>query len=176
MRDRKSNESRRKLLKSIAAGSGAVVAGKSLPESWSKPIVDSVMLPAHAATTIVSISYWGLNVQATGVGYIEPNKNGIHACIVVTGDMADITFQGGANKGRRRGTVPLDGTRGDAVSVASAPDCKGPVPTKQIFVIEHSPDSVTFGVRGSNDKADTGFDVTIFKGTCGSFPALDGIC
>jgi len=46
-----SNESRRKLLKSIAAGSGAIVAGKSLPESWSRPIVDSVLLPAHATTS-----------------------------------------------------------------------------------------------------------------------------
>ena len=46
-----SKDSRRKLLKSIAAGSGAVVAGKSLPESWSKPVIDSIVLPAHAATT-----------------------------------------------------------------------------------------------------------------------------
>ena len=46
-----SDKSRRKLLKSIAAGSGAIVAGKSLPESWSKPVVDSVMLPAHAQTS-----------------------------------------------------------------------------------------------------------------------------
>ena len=46
-----SNESRRKLLKSIAAGSGAVVAGKSLPESWHRPIVESVVLPAHALTS-----------------------------------------------------------------------------------------------------------------------------
>jgi len=51
MTDKNSTDSRRKLLKSIAAGSGAVIAGKSLPESWSKPIVDTVMLPAHAATT-----------------------------------------------------------------------------------------------------------------------------
>ena len=49
MNNRKSN--RRKLLKSIAAGGGAVVAGKSLPESWTKPVVDSVLLPVHAATT-----------------------------------------------------------------------------------------------------------------------------
>ena len=48
------NDIRRKLLKSIAAGSGAVVAGKSLPESWSKPVIDPVMLPAHAATTDVT--------------------------------------------------------------------------------------------------------------------------
>ena len=46
-----SDQSRRKLLKSIAAGSGAIVAGKSLPESWSKPVVDSVILPAHAQTS-----------------------------------------------------------------------------------------------------------------------------
>lgn len=51
MADKKPNDSRRKLLKSIAAGSGAVVAGKSLPESWSKPVVNSVLLPAHAETT-----------------------------------------------------------------------------------------------------------------------------
>ena len=48
MTDNKSSESRRKLLKSIATGGGAIVAGKSLPESWSRPVVDSVMLPAHA--------------------------------------------------------------------------------------------------------------------------------
>jgi len=46
-----SGTSRRKLLKSIAAGSGAIVAGKSLPESWSRPVVDSVLLPAHAQTS-----------------------------------------------------------------------------------------------------------------------------
>lgn len=51
MTDKKSSESRRKLLKSIAAGSGAIVAGKSLPESWSRPVVESVLLPAHAQTS-----------------------------------------------------------------------------------------------------------------------------
>lgn len=56
MTEEKSSESRRKLLKSIAAGSGAIVAGKSLPESWSRPVVDSVMLPAHAQTSLISCS------------------------------------------------------------------------------------------------------------------------
>jgi hypothetical protein len=46
-----SDQSRRKLLKSIAAGSGAIVAGKNLPEKWTRPVVDSVMLPAHAQTS-----------------------------------------------------------------------------------------------------------------------------
>lgn len=56
MTESKSNSKRRSLLKSIAAGSGAIVAGKSLPESWSKPVVDAVILPAHAETTDESIS------------------------------------------------------------------------------------------------------------------------
>ena len=51
MSNKKSSDSRRKILKSIAAGSGAIVAGKSLPESWSRPVVDSVLLPAHAQTS-----------------------------------------------------------------------------------------------------------------------------
>jgi len=56
MTDKKSSESRRKLLKSIAAGSGAVVAGKSLPDKWTAPVVDSVMLPAHAQTSPATYS------------------------------------------------------------------------------------------------------------------------
>jgi hypothetical protein len=42
MTNNKSNESRRNLLKSITAGNGAILAGKSLPESWRRPVVDSV--------------------------------------------------------------------------------------------------------------------------------------
>ena len=51
MSDKKSSESRRNLLKSIAAGGGAIVAGKTLPEKWTAPVVDSVLLPAHAQTS-----------------------------------------------------------------------------------------------------------------------------
>jgi len=64
-----SNSSRRKLLKSIAAGSGAIVAGKSLPESWSRPVVDSVILPAHAQTSGLRSFFGG----AAQVGSISHN-------------------------------------------------------------------------------------------------------
>ena len=66
MTDKKSSESRRKLLKSIAAGSGAIVAGKSLPESWSRPVVDSVMLPAHAETSPITGPFAGTADVDTG--------------------------------------------------------------------------------------------------------------
>lgn len=71
-----SSENRRKLLKSIAAGGGAIVVGKSLPESWSKPVVDSVMLPAHAQTSpsepICNESIVYTNIIDAGTGFVIP--------------------------------------------------------------------------------------------------------
>ncbi len=43
-------ESRRRALKSTLIG-GAVISTSAAPDKWKKPILDSVMLPAHATTT-----------------------------------------------------------------------------------------------------------------------------
>ena len=43
---------RRALLKGIVAGSAVVGGSKALPEQWSKPLTDSVVLPSHAQTTV----------------------------------------------------------------------------------------------------------------------------
>src|SRR5690606_15413149 len=45
------NKARRRLLKGIAAGGGTIAAGASLPERWTRPVVEAVSLPAHAQTT-----------------------------------------------------------------------------------------------------------------------------
>ena len=60
MTDKKSNNKRRKLLKLITTSSGAIVAGKAIPESWSKPVVNSILLPVHASTTLQSCSECGV--------------------------------------------------------------------------------------------------------------------
>ncbi len=56
MSEKQSNGGRRNLLKTIAVGSGAVVAGKSMPANWTKPVVDAVLLPLHAATSPIAAS------------------------------------------------------------------------------------------------------------------------
>lgn len=42
---------RRRLLKSLTVGGVAAVTAKSLPNEWTKPVVNGVVLPAHAQTT-----------------------------------------------------------------------------------------------------------------------------
>ena len=48
--DRKvgSGETRRKALKKIAIGGGAAAGMAILPEKWAKPLVDVIVVPAHA--------------------------------------------------------------------------------------------------------------------------------
>jgi len=45
------NTTRRRVLKTLAAGAGAAVWHSSLPQTWVKPIIESVTLPAHAQTS-----------------------------------------------------------------------------------------------------------------------------
>jgi hypothetical protein len=96
MHDEQANKARRKLLKTIAAGGGVVVAGKSLPDSWTRPVVDSVMLPAHAQTSPGSGTGGGTGGGGTG------------SCLV-TGDYC--AGQGtGAGAGSMVIRVSADGT------------------------------------------------------------------
>lgn len=43
--------SRRKLLKSFAVGGGVAATAASMPKEWVKPVLDQVVLPAHAQTS-----------------------------------------------------------------------------------------------------------------------------
>lgn len=44
-------KARRKILRGAAAGGGVAAGLHALPEKWASPVVDSVVLPAHAATS-----------------------------------------------------------------------------------------------------------------------------
>ena len=48
------NPTRRKLIKSAVAGGAVVTAAELMPTNWTKPVIQSVVLPAHAATTMLT--------------------------------------------------------------------------------------------------------------------------
>ena len=47
----RSSSNRRAALKKLLASGAVVTASQSVPEKWAKPVVDSVLLPAHAQTS-----------------------------------------------------------------------------------------------------------------------------
>ncbi len=143
MANKKSNDSRRKLLKSIAVGSGAVVAGKSLPESWTKPVIDTVMLPAHAETS-------GCAIYA--VSHIEFKNEGedslLTVCATVCGDSAEVTQAtdwDNVGYNQRSGTIPIGGASGQMPQTAVAPGCEGDgPPSRSATLTDLTADSVVF--------------------------------
>lgn len=66
-----SNRARRRLLKAIAGGGGLAYSNAALPRNWSRPVIDSVVLPAHAQTT---------GVTDTTSGPDRPNRPGPVTC------------------------------------------------------------------------------------------------
>ncbi len=83
---------RRRALLGLAGG---VVGASQLPTTWTKPVVDSVILPAHAQTTVVPttpaptttlpiINFRGqFSVDVNFVGIDQPQE-GLHATILDT--------------------------------------------------------------------------------------------
>ncbi|MGA8260696.1 MAG: twin-arginine translocation signal domain-containing protein [Arenicellales bacterium] len=49
--------SRRRLLKALTGTGGMMATGAVLPTKWVSPVVDSIMLPAHAQTSLVVGNY-----------------------------------------------------------------------------------------------------------------------
>lgn len=117
-----SNKSRRKLLKSIAAGSGVIVAGKSLPESWSRPVVDSVMLPAHAQTscttdTITVTSLSSDNIFSRFVVIVDSSDTLVASCNDINGETATAS---GLAPGTYRVLGDSEGPRTHIITVATS--------------------------------------------------------
>lgn len=51
--------SRRRLLKSLMVGGSILTISRSLPEKWVRPVVESVVLPAHAQTSAINGHFAG---------------------------------------------------------------------------------------------------------------------
>lgn len=144
-----SNENRRRLLKSITVSGTAIIATKSLPESWIRPMVKSVIIPAHAQTSVTTLNYFGQNVSVADIsdpetGLVEwtsrnlvsaahaqatPGSNPIlEMSATVTGSMATILFTPSSSPRRSwalfQSVLPTDGTSG-TVDLGPGGQCPG---------------------------------------------------
>lgn len=89
------NSSRRRAVKTIVGGVSAIAAYHTLPTNWSKPIIEQVFLPAHAATSGVALNdpcsvslvsgdtgSTSVNIRVTG--FVTPPTSGLAVVIVST--------------------------------------------------------------------------------------------
>ena len=78
---------RRKLLKTLAGTGGVVAAGALLPEKWTQPVVDRILVPAHAQATGITGTYsetLGYDIPFSSGGAQIPNQSFLFALGGVT--------------------------------------------------------------------------------------------
>lgn len=85
------SEGRRKLLKLLAAGTGAFAAATLLPMRWTKPLVEMGVLPAHA-----QMSGFSGDLQAVMNWFYSGTVNGFELHMVDPQDGTDV-FNGGSS-------------------------------------------------------------------------------
>jgi len=121
------NETRRSLLKGLAL---------TLPVAWTRPVVESVVLPAHAQASSepmvlmfggtglvpveesasidngIPVAQWTHKVLNAVVPVSEAAPSSLTVCATLNGNMLTITTQGSNNHGRHMGTLNTNGTPG----------------------------------------------------------------
>lgn len=148
-----SDHSRRKLFKSVVIGSGIIVAGKSLPESWTRPVVNSVVLPAHAATSCLSC----LDVTSYCEGQ-GPSGNRVD---VAADGTITVTHQDGNLTSSASDTVDMCNGGGFSVSLASSGN-------NPVLISGNIPCGVTDSITVTVDdgQSQSPFDLELFKSFC----------
>ncbi|MCP4365833.1 MAG: hypothetical protein GY800_11130 [Planctomycetes bacterium] len=100
------NRERRTTIKKIAVGVGALAGISALPEKWTRPVVESIVLPAHAQTsanlticsdvtlTLLSGTQSSGTVSVQVQGCVTPATGGVNVLLAVLGSQtaAGTTF------------------------------------------------------------------------------------
>jgi hypothetical protein len=187
------NPTRRRLFKAVIGTGAALVAGRTLPKRWTQPVVEAVILPAHAQATGIVFGGTGLGAVApvwlndhrtrfarladTALELLAPKAHAVSitstVCAVQSGNMVDVTLQRSQNNVRRQGLLNIDGTPGTLTPIAMSPNCPGTVASHSAFV-----SGFTAGVGFTlNVTTGGGFSVYVpLVGTCPGFATLDGSC
>ncbi len=123
--DPKSSE-RRKAIKKISIGIGAIAGISALPEKWTRPVIGQIILPAHAATSAVTLhdpctarrtsgTQDSNSVKVEISAWVDPPTANLPATITATatggaGSTVTVTT-----------TTAADGTFGATISVGGGP-------------------------------------------------------
>ena len=107
-------EKRRKALKSILAGSGTVITAAAMQDKWTKPVIESVVLPAHAQASEVNGSFTATTNPQNETDLLEilvpsANANGctFQLCINVSGGSASVQVNDNETISTGSGALPF---------------------------------------------------------------------
>jgi hypothetical protein len=139
--DNAMNSSRRRAIKSLVGAAAVTGATAARPERWFQPLIETVVLPAHAQASVLMFGGAGLAVAAVGslddgtrvakwmsrmldsvVPVAEAGPEAATICSTLNGNLLTITFQGSNNTGMRQGTLNIDGTPGPIPMLSNACD------------------------------------------------------
>lgn len=120
MSSENNSPARRRLLKAMGAAGGIVAGARTLPPTWTQPVVDGVLLPAHAQTSpgecpvrcslAISMNFstddddWDLVIALNG--NTLSGKGGNVPCLVHAGDRTPPGVQAGDENFREIITNP----------------------------------------------------------------------
>lgn len=92
-------EERRKRLKQILAGGGMFVGAAAMQKEWTRPVIDSVILPVHAQTSSLNGSFTAQASVSSATGlldYVIPQAHAgvssfdVEICINVVNGVANV--------------------------------------------------------------------------------------
>lgn len=109
-------EKRRKALKNILAGSGTVITAAAMQDKWAKPVIESVVLPAHAQTSGLNGSFTATTNPSNETDLLEilvPSANAVNGCtfllcINVNGGSASVQVNDNGTISTGSGALPFN--------------------------------------------------------------------
>jgi hypothetical protein len=115
--EHKKQTTRRQALRTLAGAGGVLAAGTVLPEKWTKPILDTVVVPAHAQATCVNTAEGSQTfTTATETAEATPFRVPDGVCQISVTALGG--SGGGGGSGARNTAASLDG--GDGFAGATA--------------------------------------------------------
>ena len=146
------NPTRRKLIKSAVAGGVVVTAAELMPTNWTKPVIQSVVLPAHATTTMLTYTVTVTNnTMAQGLTPAVVVVHGGDYAPPGVGDMASAGLKTLAEIGMPTGYIAESTAAGGMASHTEGPFGPGMMRTVDIMAAAGSMITVVSMYAHTND-------------------------